>query len=41
MLYFIIFLPGCSWFRIGTGVDSCEHGNESTGSIRAGNFLTI
>jgi hypothetical protein len=30
---------GLIWFKIGPVVDSCEHGNELSGSIKARNFL--
>jgi hypothetical protein len=33
---------GFSWLRIGSGGGVCEHGNETSGSIKkAGYFLTI
>jgi hypothetical protein len=31
---------GMSWFRIGTGGGHCGYGEELSGSINAGNFLT-
>ena len=31
---------GFFWFRIGTGAEFCECGNEPSGSIKCGNFLT-
>jgi hypothetical protein len=31
---------GWSGLRIGTAGDTCEYGNELSGSIYAGNFLT-
>jgi len=30
---------GSSWLRIGTGDGTCECGNESSGSIKCGEFL--
>jgi hypothetical protein len=33
-------LAGCIWLRTGTGGGYCEHGNEPSGSIKGGNFLT-
>jgi hypothetical protein len=30
---------GLIWFRIGTVVSSCEYGNETSGSIKCGEFL--
>ena len=32
-------MDGSSWLRIGTGGDTCECGNESSGSIKCGEFL--
>jgi hypothetical protein len=31
---------GLIWLRIGTVEVSCEHGNEPSGSIKEGNFLS-
>ena len=31
---------GWSWLRIGTGAGTCGYGEEISGSINAGNFLT-
>jgi hypothetical protein len=30
---------GSSWLKIGTGGETCEWGNESSGSIKCGEFL--
>jgi hypothetical protein len=30
---------GLIWLRIGTGTDSCEHGNKPSGSIKPREFL--
>jgi hypothetical protein len=31
---------GCIWLRTGTSGEFSEHGNEPSGSIKEGNFLT-
>jgi len=31
---------GCIWFWMGTVADSCEHGNELSGSIKGVEFPT-
>jgi hypothetical protein len=33
------FLSGCIWHRTGAITGSCEHGKESSGSIKAGELL--
>jgi hypothetical protein len=32
---------GFIWVRIGLVVDSCEHGNETSGSIKCWEFLEL
>jgi hypothetical protein len=32
---------GCMWIRIGPVAVSCEHGNETSDSIKCGKFLDL
>jgi len=36
----VVVGTGWSWLRIGTGGETCENGDEPSGSKNAGNFLT-